>query len=105
MPKYDWAKGMTKLAMNAYKASQPCDVCFGTVAGIYPLSVTVEDMKLPLGDKQLVLPDYLQDRTITVTVDGKTGTGVIPGALKAGDRVILTKKTGGQKYIVIGRET
>lgn len=105
MPKHDWAKGMAELAMNAYKASQPCDICFGTVTSQSPLSVDVEMLKLSLGEKYLVVPDYLTDRTIKVEVDGKTGTGLIPGALKVGDRVILMMKTGGQKYVIIGKET
>lgn len=100
----DWTIGVVKLAMNAYKASQPCDVCFGTVIGQSPLTIEVEALKLPLSEKQLIVPDYLTDRVIQVEVDGKTGTGLIPGALKAGDRVILAMKTGGQKYVVIGKE-
>lgn len=100
----DWTNGVVKLAMNAYKASQPCDVCFGTVMASAPLSVTIEDLKLPLTEKQLIVPEYLTDRTITVKVDGKTGTGLIPGTLKAGDRVILMMKTGGQRYVIIGKE-
>lgn len=100
----DWTKGVVKLALNAYKASQPCDLCFGTVTAVAPLTVTVEDLKLPLTEKQLVVPEYLADLTITVKVDGKNGTGLIPGALKAGDRVILVMKTGGQKYAIIGKE-
>lgn len=100
----DWTKGMIKLALNAYKASQPCDLCFGTVTSTAPLTVTIEDLKLPLTKKQLVVPDYLADRIITVKVDGKTGTGLLPGALNVGDRVILMMKTGGQKYVIIGKE-
>lgn len=100
----DWTSGMTKLVINAYQAGQPCDVCFGTVMSTKPLTVVVEDLKLPLGGKQLVIPDYLTDRTIPVTVDGKSGMAVIPEALKAGDRVILVKKTGGQRYVIIGKE-
>lgn len=103
MSNKDWAKGIVKLAMNAYKAGQPCDICFGTVTSLSPLTVSVEDLKLPLTGNDLIVPDYLQERTITVTLDGKTGTGIIPGAFRIEDHVILAMKTGGQRYVIIGR--
>lgn len=90
--------------MNAYENSQPCDVCFGTVLSPEPILVGIEELKLTIGKPQVVVPDYLADRTVPVTVGGESGTAVIPGALKAGDRVVLLRKSGGQRYVVIGRE-
>lgn len=90
--------------MNAYQSSQPCDICFGTVAAVGPLSVDIEELKLTLGEAQLLVPDYLTDRIVPVTVGGVSGTAAILGALKAGDRVILLRKSGGQRYVVIGKE-
>lgn len=101
---HDWVDGMRRIAMNAYENSQPCDVCFGTVRSPEPLEVSIEELKLTVRRMQMVVPDYLTDRTVPVTVGGESGMAVIPGALKAGDRVVLLRKSGGQKYIVIGKE-
>ena len=95
---------MRAVAMNAYRNSQPCDVCFGTVVAPMPPEVTIEELKLTVGNGQVIVPEYFSDRTVPVTVGGISGTAVIPGALKAGDRVVLFKKTGGQIYVVIGKE-
>lgn len=100
----DWIDGMRKIAMNAYQNSQPCDISFGTVVSAEPLEIKIEELKLTIGKNQIVILDCLTDRTIGVTVGGESGTAVLPGALKAGDRVVLLRKAGGQKYIVFGRE-
>lgn len=99
----DWTQGMKQLALQAYENSQPCDICFGIVDSVAPLAVSVEQLKLKLGSKQLIVTDCLLDKTIAVTVDGKTGTAVIPNALKAGEQVVLLKKAGGQKYVILAR--
>lgn len=99
----EFTEGIKKLAMSAIENSQPCDVCFGTVSAVNPLAIQVEDLKMTLGASFVTVPDYLKDWTIQVTVDGKSGTGVLPWALKVGDRVILVKKAGGQKYVILGR--
>lgn len=99
----DWVEGMKKITLNAYMSNQPCDLFFGSVVSEKPVSVIIEDLKLTLGGGQVMVPDHFSDRTVPVTVGGVTGTAVIPGALKAGDRVALLRKTGGQKYIVIGK--
>lgn len=100
----DWVDGMREIAMNAYRSSQPCDVCFGTIASGEPLMVTIEELKLTLGKRQLVVLDYLMDRTVSVSIEGASGTAVLPGALKTGDRVVLLRKDGGQRYVILGRE-
>ena len=100
----DFTDGIKKLAMSAVENSQPSDICFGTVQSISPFMVSVEDLKLPIGASLLVLPDYLRDWTIPVTEDGRSGIGVLSWGLKPGERVILLKKAGGQKYVILGRE-
>lgn len=100
----DFTDGIKKLAMSALENSQPSDVCFGTVSAVNPLAVRIEDLKMTLGAALVVVPDYLKDWSMPVTVDGKSGTGVLPWGLKPGDRVILLKKAGGQKYVILGRE-
>ena len=80
-----------------------------------------------LGEQQLVLARNVTDYMTTVTVDWRTGEGVLPSngetavppphvhgivgtqnfmmhnALEAGDQVILLRQQEGQKFIVVDR--
>jgi hypothetical protein len=107
-------------AMKAVEASQPCDFLYGKVTSVSPLKIMVEQ-KLTLGSAQLVLTRNVTDFTVDVTVDWKTesrdgGSGdshvhpisgtkeiTIHNGLKIGDEVILLKKKGGQKYLVLDK--
>ena len=75
-----------KAAMEAIDASQPTDFCFGKVIDTFPLKILVEQ-KMTLGKAQLVLTE-----TVSKT-----------SPLKVNDKVVLLKKKGGQKYLVLDR--
>lgn len=75
-----------KAAIEAVNASQPSDFCFGKVTSISPLKILVEQ-KMTLGKAQLILTE-----TIAKT-----------SPLKVNDEVVLLKKKGGQKYLVLDR--
>ena len=105
-------------------ASQPSDYCLGQVIGENPLKISVEQ-KMTLGELQLVLTRNVTDFTTTMTVNWETedksgGSGessfashnhpivgekqvTIHNALKVGDKVVLLKQKGGQKYLVLDR--
>lgn len=70
-----------KAALEAVEASKPCAVVFGTVASITPLKINVEQ-KLFLSDLQLIK------------------TAAVSGALQIGDKVLLLRVQGGQKYVI-----
>ena len=111
-------------AIKAIDASKPCDFCFGKVTDVSPLKITIEQ-KLTLGSAQLILTRNVTDHTVPVSVDWLTesksgGSGessfsshnhsisgtktiTIHNGLKKGDEVILMKKKGGQKYLVLDR--
>ena len=113
-----------KAALEALNASQPSDFCFGKVTSANPLKISVEQ-KMTLGAAQLVLTRNVTDFKTKVTVDWTTetksgGSGessfashthavsgkkemTIHNALQVGDEVILLKKKGGQKYLVLDR--
>jgi hypothetical protein len=96
----------------------------GTVTSISPLKIQVEQKKT-LTKVQLVLTRNVTDFETEVTVDWKTesksgGSGdsafsshnhdvkgkkkiKIHNALKVGDKVVLLKQHGGQKYLVVDR--
>ena len=113
----DFVNSMKKAAVSAVEANQPSDFCFGKVTSTSPLKILVEQ-KMTLGAAQLVLTKNVTDHKIKVTVDWKTElegddehlhdiTGkkeiTIHNALVVGDEVILLKKKGGQKYLVLDR--
>jgi hypothetical protein len=119
-----FVKKMKQAAVEAVEASKPADAQFGTVIRTDPLAITT-DQKTTLGAKQLVLSRNVTDHTVFLTIQFTTGNtsggsgeasfashnhscaGNFPftvhHALQAGDRVILLRQAGGQKYIVLDR--
>ena len=91
-----------KAALEAVNASQPSDFLFGKVTSAKPLKILVEQ-KMTLGSAQLVLTRNVMNFNTKVTMDGLTKTITIHNALQIGDEVILLKKKGGQKYLVLDR--
>ena len=102
-------------AMNAVEASQPCDFLFGKVISASPLKIYV-DQKMTLTSSQLVLTRNVTDYDVDVSVDWNTEdanehnhniVGVnkitIHNGLKINDRVVLLKKKGGQKYLILDK--
>ena len=71
-----------KAAMDALDASKPCDTYIGKVKSTSPLKISV-------GQKLILSKDFLD---VTTTADK---------SMKAGSRVLLIRKNGGQKYTVI----
>lgn len=103
----DWTNGMKRLALQTYENSQPCDVCFGTVISVEPISVIIEQMKSPLVASQLIICDHLKKRKYPVSIGAEKGTVEIPSELQNGSKVVMLRKSGGQKYLIlstIGKE-
>ena len=120
----DLLEVVKRAAIGAVNASQPSDFSFGKVISTSPLKILVEQ-KMTLGAAQLVLTRNVTDYKTRVTVDWLTGTAsggsgdssfashnhsvsgtkemTVHNALQVGDEVILLKKQGGQKYLVLDR--
>ena len=117
-------ENIKRAALDAVLASMPSGVYFGTVISASPLKISVEQ-KMTLTDKQLVLSTLVQDFSVNMTVDHKTesksgGSGDdsfashnhdykgaksfrVHLALKTGEKVMLIRVQGGQKFIVLDR--
>lgn len=121
-----------KLATDAVEGSNPTAVRIGTVIGVSPLKVRV-DQKLILTEEFLILTKSVVDYTISMTVNHMTEshthshgytddssnrttdpnthahsyTGkkkfTIHNGVKIGDKVILLRIQGGQDYIVLDK--
>ena len=121
---HDLLNIVKKAAIEAVEVSQPSDFSFGKVTSTEPLKILVEQ-KMTLGAAQLVLTRNVTNFKTKVTVDWTTETKsggsnedsfashthdvsgkkemTIHNALQVGDEVILLKKKGGQKYLVLDR--
>ncbi len=111
-------------AVDAVWAGSPMMMCHGTVIGTAPLKIQVDQKKI-LGKTQLILTDNVRDFNVVLsTIEGE-GTSEGPhyteeasahrhryegrkkwrvhNALKLGEKVILLRCDGGQKYIVLDR--
>lgn len=117
-------KAVKQAAVEAVQASGPMGMCFGTVISASPLKIQV-DQKKTLTEAQLMLTNNVRDFTVEMTVDHQTentsgGSGDasfashnhaykgrksyrVHLALKTGEKVILLRCDGGQKFLVLDR--
>lgn len=70
-----------KAALDAVRASKPCEVYFGEVENVLPLIISV-DQKLKLTSTQLI---QIRDTELNTS-----------------DTVILLRVQGGQKFVLLG---
>ena len=120
----DLYEAIKTAAINAVETSQPCDFLFGKVTSVSPIKVYVEQ-KLTLGAAQLILTRNVMDYTVPISVDWQTETSAggkgdasfeshnhsvsgikeitILNGLKVDDEVIMLKKKGGQKYLILDK--
>ncbi len=111
----DLYNAMKLAAINALEASHPCDFLFGKVTSVSPIKVSV-DQKMTLGSAQLVLTRNVTDYSVDVSLGWNTEDAddhsheviglkkmTIHNGLKVDDVVILLKKKGGQKYLILDK--
>lgn len=99
----DILKMFKRAAKEAIEASDPTAIQFGEVISIAPLKIIVEQKKL-LTIAQLVLTRNVKDYEVEMTVDQVKKKYTVHNNLKLGDKVMLVKMQGGQKYIVLDKE-
>ena len=77
---------MKQIAENVFTAMRPADWCYGKVISLSPFQVQI-DQKLPLKKEFLAVR-----------------TGVSASSFKVGDKLILLRKQGGQKYLIFDKK-
>lgn len=118
-----------QVVQESYKALSPADMAMGTVVKTSPLEIRVNSAMAPLRAPVLVLTAAVVEKKLPVlahshaTEDGATGSAldgiacmengkplpagngyiILNRGLQAGDKVVLLKVQGGQKYIVLSR--
>jgi preprotein translocase subunit YajC len=107
-------EAIKEVVKGTVSQSEPSTFLFGTVKSASPLSISVnDDKKLDLTKEFLVLTNNVMDYEVEIEVDWKTDDDLhtIKGkkkikmlnALKTGEKVILIKQQGGQKYLVLDK--
>ena len=97
------------LAYDVLQQENLTDICYGTVTETEPLKIVLEQ-KLELTESFLVLSQNVIKHTINYSMRRKDSYEnwvqyemILETQLKKGERVILIKMTGGQRYVVIDR--
>jgi hypothetical protein len=116
---------MKQAAMEAVKTSQPSNIVFGTVTSASPLKIQISS-KITLEKEMLLLTRNVTEfETDITTVNWFTentsgGAGyalfeshkhelkgkkhiIVHNQLRSGEKVVLIKEQGGQRYIVLDR--
>ncbi len=113
-----------KAAIDAVRASNPVALAVGSVVSVSPLKISLSQ-QLTLTEQFLIIPQSLTDYKTkieftektkganielnevnyngSITLNATTHEVTIYNGLKAGDKVILLKMQGGQKYLVIDK--
>ncbi len=63
-----------KIAVNAVNSEKPCNIVFGSVTGVSPLKINVEQ-KLTLSKEQLVLSRSVTDYELEINIEDEWLTG------------------------------
>ena len=111
----DLAAALRRLAIGAVDGQKPSSLCYGTVLGVAPLQVQVDE-KLVLGPAQLALSSLVSNFSVEMQVrheteeaeghrhayeGGKTFEVLL--GLAPGERVALLRVQGGQQYYILDR--
>ncbi|MFS8534835.1 MAG: DUF2577 domain-containing protein [Limnochordales bacterium] len=101
-----------KAGLEAVQANNPVQVLFGEVVSADPLTVQV-DQRFILTSEFLVVPERLAPCEVDLshthqypggeTEEALTEPLVIRRGLEAGDKVLLLRVQGGQKYVLLDR--
>lgn len=123
-PAMGFLENIKRAAIEAYHSSMPTGIYFGTVISVSPLKISVEQ-KITLTEKQLILTSSVTDYDLEMIVDHQTedesgGNGEdsfsthrhdytgtktfrVHNALTIGEKVIMIREQGGQRFVVLDK--
>jgi len=78
------------------------DLVFGVVTSTSPLKIKI-DSRFEIGSTHIILSQMVKDLTVSITIDGKTGSATVFRALRTGDKVRMLRLQKGQMYYVLER--
>ncbi len=106
-----------KAAVDAVEGEKPAGVLFGTVTSVSPLQVNVEQ-RLTLSGEMLALTSNVMDYSVELGINWQTGSGgdpshshavtgtktaTVKNGLKIGEKVVLLRMQGGQRFLILDR--
>jgi DNA polymerase III sliding clamp (beta) subunit (PCNA family) len=104
-------------ALDAIEENDPIKIIYGVVSDTQPLSITI-NQRLTISSDLILLTSSVLDVTYEISVDEEVEAGgqdlhthpyvgkkfyAIHKGLNVGDKVLLLREQGGQKYIVLDR--
>lgn len=108
-----FAQLMKRAGVGANEAAGPVKLMYGTVTAIDPLKIRLNEY-IELSEKQLELTEAVKNHSLEMNFDFSTETAslhshgvkgpqtiTIMAALEVGDKVLLLRWQGGQKFTVI----
>ena len=102
MADLEWTENIKRIVIQAIEAGDPCDVIPGTVIKENPMEIQI-DQKTILSESQIILLKQFTDHGELMDIPGIGEVSVtVKNGLKAGQKVLLLQKRGGQQYVVMG---
>ncbi|SCY93195.1 DUF2577 domain-containing protein [Alkaliphilus peptidifermentans] len=98
--------------MQAVDSTNPVGIFYGTVVSTNPIKVNV-DQRFTLTSEFIVMPESLTGYEIDLAHTHQCSNGstaaalnkiIVRSGLKEGDKVILLRLQGGQKYLILDKE-
>ena len=108
-------ESIKKISANAQTADEPMAIAYGNVINESPVEI-LTGQKMILDEKRLIFTEWTRSISTEAEIAWQSETAdehshsisgkkaiTFDNSLKTGDRVIMLKMQGGQKYIVLGR--
>lgn len=102
MSNNSWTQLIKKIAREEHAASRPCNTFVGKIVNASPVKISI-GQQIVLSREFITLPDFYRDYDVEIKTPDGIVSGKIRNALKNGDKVVLIRQEGGQRYTVIGR--
>ena len=92
------------IIQESYKGEKPTELAFGTVYSVAPMMLIIDGTMQAIPEAAIVLTDAVRPKTYSGTDSaGDSFTVTINEGLQNGDKVVLLRCSGGQRYIVLSK--
>lgn len=89
-------------AVEAVNAKDPMSLKIGEVVSVSPLRISI-NQKITIPASQLLLTNSVRDYTVNCLDSGDKKKIIFRLGLKKGEKVLMLRCDGGQKFIVLDR--
>lgn len=98
----DLNKFLKQNAKETMDTTYPVAIMYGKVISTNPLKINVEQ-RMVLDHSFLILTRNVMNYKTTILLDNENKSITISNELKNGDKVVLLREQGGQKFIVLDK--